>query len=140
MVFGADVPGRCRTSPPNEALLPSAGGWGGGLLAVLACRNYYGPPQQSAAALGSRAANLERFDRAAIYRMVNAPLGRAASSGQPILGTEYPVARPARLAGRDREGVVGYCAARCAGPYVQTIKGFGDGVRVDLGQAAYIAP
>ena len=72
--------------------------------------------------------------------MARTVIGLAMVSWRPILGGEFPVAGLARLTGEVFDQVVGYCAARCAGPYVQTIKGLSDGVRVDLDQAAYIAP
>jgi hypothetical protein len=63
----------------------------------------------------------------------------APSSWQPILGGEFPVIGLARLAGEVFDQVVGYCAAPCAGPYVETINGRGEAACPDQVPASYVA-
>ena len=61
------------------------------------------------------------LDGARSSRLAETVLGLAASSWRPILGRESPVAGLARLTGEAFDRVVGYCATRCAGPYVAII-------------------
>ena len=66
------------------------------------------------------------LDGAMSSRLAGTVLGLAASWWRPILGGGFPVAGLARLTGEAFDRVVGYCAAQCAGPYVETINRRGE--------------